>query len=75
MKKAGRPKLAQTKDLSLVIRLNGLEKQTFEDAAELAGISLSTWVRERLRWVAIRELGEASRPIRFLKDKLNQKSI
>jgi hypothetical protein len=69
MKTKGRPKLTETKDLSLVIRLNSSERQTFKNAADLAGISLSTWVRERLRWISIRELQEASLPIPFLKNK------
>jgi hypothetical protein len=50
----------------LQIRLQPKEKQAFETAAELSGIGLSAWVRERLRRVAIRELEEASRAIPFL---------
>ena len=42
------------------------EKQTFQVAADLAGIPLSTWVRERLRHVATRELEAAAIPIAFL---------
>jgi len=67
--KRGRP----TKDLdnlrneSLIVRLESTEKQAFKDAAGLAGISLSTWVRERLRQVAIRKLENAVHPIAFLK--------
>ena len=41
---------------TLQIRLQDAEKEAFERAAELAGISLSSWVRERLRAAAIREL-------------------
>ena len=48
------------------IRIAGDEKQAFQDAADLAGVSLSAWMRERLRKSAIRELEEASRPIQFL---------
>lgn len=47
----------------LQVRLEGLEKETFEAAAALAGIGLSSWVRERLRRAAIRELEEAGRNI------------
>jgi uncharacterized protein (DUF1778 family) len=43
------------------------EKQGFEDAASIAGISLSAWIRERLRLAAVRELEAASRSIPFLK--------
>lgn len=50
----------------LEVRLKPDEKRTFRDAAELAGIPLSSWVRERLRKAAVRELQDASRPIPFL---------
>lgn len=53
----------------LQVRLNAGEKQAFEDAAELAGIALSAWVRERLRLTATRELEAASRPVAFLTRK------
>ena len=51
------------------IRLTLEEKEGFKRAAELAGIPLSNWIRERLRRVATRELEEASIPITFLKSK------
>lgn len=50
----------------LHIRLQPLEKQAFTDAADLAGIDLSSWVRERLRRAAVRELEDAALPIAFL---------
>ncbi len=40
----------------LQIRITDPEKRGFELAATLAGISLSSWTRERLRLAAIREL-------------------
>lgn len=52
---------------SIEIRVQPEEKAAFRDAAALAGIPLSAWIRERLRRVAIRELEDASRPIPFLK--------
>jgi uncharacterized protein (DUF1778 family) len=55
------------KTTTLQIRLNPSEKEAFEKAAELAGIAVSSWVRERLRKAAIRELEDASQPIPFLK--------
>ena len=73
MKKTGRPRKTEKRVHRLEIMLGSLEKQTFKDAADLAGISLSTWVRERLRWVAIRELEEASLPIAFLSHKRGNK--
>jgi hypothetical protein len=43
------------------------EKEAFKSAADLAGVSLSSWVRERLRRMAIRELEEVAHPIAFLR--------
>ena len=71
MKKKGRGRPLKEQDQlrneSLLVRLETDEKEAFKDAAALAGISLSSWMRERLRRIAIRELQEASRPIAFLK--------
>jgi hypothetical protein len=66
-KKPGRPFQEIKMDEYLEIRLAALEKQAFGDAARLAGLPISAWVRERLRRVAIRELEEAAMPIAFLK--------
>ncbi len=58
----------------LQIRLSEDEKLGFQIAADLAGIPLSAWVRERLRLAAIRELESAGqkapfvRPIRLRED-------
>jgi uncharacterized protein (DUF1778 family) len=67
-KRAGRPKKGSdmAKAEMLEVRVGPAEKQTFKDAADLAGIGLSTWVRERLRRIARRELEEAGRRIAFL---------
>ncbi len=66
MKKAGRPKQANRRTEYLEIRLNENEKRAFQEAAQISGISVSTWVRERLRRAVIRELEEAGRPATFL---------
>ena len=50
----------------LQIRITDDEKEGFELAAALAGISLSSWVRERLRLNAIRELESAGRRVPFV---------
>jgi hypothetical protein len=50
----------------LQIRITDSEKEGFELAAALAGISLSSWVRERLRLTAIRELESAGRRVPFV---------
>lgn len=55
------------KEQVLQIRLTAEEKQGFSDAAELAGIPLSSWVRERLRLAAIRDLESAGLQIPFVK--------
>lgn len=50
----------------LLVRLDGPEKDAFESAANLAGIPVSAWVRERLRWAATKELQNAGREVPFL---------
>ncbi len=61
MKKA-RPRVSR-----LGLRLEPDEKEAFEQAAQIAGIPLSAWIRERLRRSARRELEEANRAIPFLR--------
>ncbi len=51
------------------LRIDALEKATFQDAADISGISLSAWARERLRWAAIRDHEEAAQPIRLFLDR------
>jgi hypothetical protein len=65
----GRPPkaLGRLRDIRLDVRLEGAEKEAFRVAAELAGLDLSAWIRERLRWAATRELEAAMRPIPFLR--------
>lgn len=72
-KKRGRPRLdeEQAKSESILLRLGPNEKQGFADAATLAGIPLAVWMRERLRRIAARELGEAARPVAFLASRAN----
>ncbi len=50
----------------LQIRLSPPEKLGFQAAANLAGIPLSSWVRERLRMAAIRDLESAGQQIPFV---------
>ncbi len=52
------------------LRVDPSEKQAFQEAADLAGITLSTWIRERLRRVVRLELEEAGRQIPFIKRRL-----
>ena len=64
----GRPRKSSgtTKSESLLLRLDPGEKKGFGDAAELAGLPLSGWIRERLRLIAAKELESAGREIAFL---------
>jgi hypothetical protein len=67
-RKRGRPPLdpKRAKAEYLEVRLETTEKQAFKDAADLAGLPLSTWARERLRRAARKELGESGHPVAFL---------
>jgi hypothetical protein len=51
----------------LQVRVDSAEKEAFAEAAELAGIALSAWVRERLRLTAAQELEAANRTVAFFK--------
>jgi len=57
----------QNRKERLEIRLEHGEKEAFIACAELAGISISAWVRERLRQAARRELIESGRQVPFVK--------
>lgn len=57
----------------LDIRLEANEKHAFRDAAELAGLDLSAWVRERLRAAARKELKGAERPVAFLAPRASRR--
>jgi uncharacterized protein (DUF1778 family) len=54
------------------IRVRPSEKDGFQAAADLSGLALSAWMRERLRRAAAKELQAASRPIAFL-DEVDKK--
>lgn len=68
-KRRGRPKKAasQLKAQLLQIRLEQAEKDGFDEAARLAGLPLSAWVRERLRLVAKKELEGFGKEAKFLR--------
>ncbi|MEQ1902083.1 MAG: hypothetical protein ABL866_15290 [Devosia sp.] len=55
-----------TKTDFMKIRVSDDEKESFDLAAKIAGISLSAWVRDRLRRVVRRELQEAGQKVPFL---------
>jgi uncharacterized protein (DUF1778 family) len=50
---------------ALQIRVDPTEKQAFDEAAKLVGISFSAWARMTLRRAAIREFEDAGRRIDF----------
>ena len=55
-----------TKSIRLDMRIKITEKRAFCAAAELAGLDLSAWIRERLRLAARRELEQAGQQIPFV---------
>ena len=65
---AGRPPKAEgeSKTHYLQVRLLETEHSGFAEAARLAGIPLSSWVRERLRIVARQELEEYGKSADFI---------
>jgi hypothetical protein len=67
-RKRGRPVVSADKAKAdyLEVRLEVAEKASFREAADLAGLPLSSWVRERLRRAARKELEEAGRAVAFL---------
>ena len=54
------------KSIRLDMRIHPAEKDGFRLAAELSGLELSAWIRERLRKVAREELEQAGQPVPFL---------
>jgi hypothetical protein len=54
------------KDHVLQIRVTEAEKAGFQASAEVAGIPLSSWVRERLRQAAIRDLATTGQRAPFV---------
>jgi uncharacterized protein (DUF1778 family) len=54
----------------LEIRLEPSEKIAFQTCAEISGMPLSTWVREKLRRAARIELEDADQAVPFLKSRI-----
>lgn len=52
---------------SVEVRMQPEEKKAFREAAELAGIPMSMWIRERLRKAARIELEDAGRRVHFVR--------
>jgi hypothetical protein len=51
---------------NFMMRLSSREKEGFKLAASLSGISLASWMRERLRRAAIRELEDHGNAYSFV---------
>jgi hypothetical protein len=64
----GRPRKGsdKIKGIRLDMRLEVAEKEGFRAAAELSGLDLSAWIRERLRQIARKELEQAGQKVPFL---------
>ena len=48
------------------VRITKSEQEGFKRAAEISGIGLSAWARQKLRSAAIRDLQEVGEAIKFL---------
>ena len=55
------------KSKPIQIRVTPNEKQAFQDAARIVGVSLSAWIRSHLRRAATRDLEEVGQQAAFLK--------
>jgi uncharacterized protein (DUF1778 family) len=56
------------KDYNLQVRLSKAEKETLTAAAHVAGVSTSSWVRDRLRKMARQELQASGLKVPFLEE-------
>lgn len=54
------------KDTQILIKLSETERESFRRAADIAGIGLSAWARQKLRSAAIKELQEVGETATFL---------
>ena len=67
----GRPRgvTGNAKSQVIQFRADALEKQAFEQAAKDAGLTVSSWVRERMRHVCRDELEKNGRQVPFLRSE------
>lgn len=61
--------LVMNKSESILIRVEPKEKEAFKKAAELAGLPVSMWIRERLRRITRIELQDAGEKVPFIKQQ------
>ena len=57
-----------TKHKVIQIRLTEDEKESFLMAASIAGVSLSSWIRERLRMACIKDIETTGNKVPFLRN-------
>lgn len=55
------------REIQLLLRLTSDEKLAFEESAEIAGVSVSAWMRQQLRLAASQELSRVGKRAPFLK--------
>ena len=67
--RVGRPVVGEKKSQAKLLRLDPGEHEAFLAAASHSGLTLSAWMRERLRRAACRELEDANLPIAFFSPK------
>jgi predicted HicB family RNase H-like nuclease len=53
------------KDTNMIVRTTESEKEAFNASAELAGMSLSAWIRLKLRAAAISEHKKVGKTVDF----------
>jgi uncharacterized protein (DUF1778 family) len=70
MKKQTKKIVDGRKEDYMELRLDAAEKEAFVQAAKVAGMSLSGWVRDRLRRASRKELEDMSMPVAFI-DRLS----
>lgn len=53
------------------VRMSKSEIETFKNAARLSGITVSSWVRDRLRKAARQELQSSGQRVAFIEDSID----
>lgn len=57
------------KDKNIIIRVSPEEKNDFERAAEISGLSMSAWMRIKLRSSALADLNSIGEKPKFLNER------
>lgn len=61
------------KSEKILLLMEPSEKQAFQEAAQMSGLTLSAWIRERLRRAARMELEDVGKQAAFLQDERERK--